>query len=363
MSKPAILPAGRELTDWIRTGGKPERASSSILWLYRWRALWLERSYQALLNSGPAAAPFPFADGEGLVFVQGFWRSGTTLLHEILSELPGCTAPRTWQCMDPSAMLTSAAQPRTNQSVQRPMDEVTISLFSPQEDEFALLALGCPSVYRGFLNPRRLPELGPLTNPSYWATESQSWMKVLEAFLAWCRKPDQKRLILKSPNHAFRTFALAEHFPKARFVWILRDPAAVWESNLKMWRAMIERYGLWAVRGRELEEFLELALHAYADLLQAMWGKDCFRVRPAYSYEALIRDPKALLPRLVEELGIGPWSELPLELRASLLARPHSATEQRELSKDAPVALLRRLRDIQDMILHNRPPASRSQDS
>lgn len=352
MNKPIILPAGRKLTDWIRSGGKPERASSFILWMYRWRALWLERSYQALLNSGPAMEPFPYFEGQGLVFIQGFWRSGTTLLHELLAEIPGCAAPRTWQCMDPSAVLTPLARPRTNQSVQRPMDQVIVSPFSPQEDEFALLVMGCPSIYQGFLDPRRLPELARLSDATYWATETQ-WLKTLEAFLAWCAKPGQNRMIIKSPNHVFRTEALAERFPKAQFVWIFRDPAAVWQSNLKMWRVMTERYSLWAAPPGVLEGFLGSAFAAYANLLEDMYGRGCFHEQPACAYEDLTSRASVLLPVLIDRLGLGPWSEFSAALQAGQLAKPQPAVECADIPPDAPVSLLSRLHEIQQAILND----------
>lgn len=351
MTNPVLLPAGQELFDWLRRGGRPDRASSFVWWLYSWRAVWLEFSYSALRKNSPPLSP-NHQNGEGFVFVQGFWRSGTTLLHELLSEIPHCGAPRTWQCMDPSAMLVPRIRLRGNRTVQRPMDQISISTFSPQEDEFALMAMGVPSVYRGFLDPRRLPELVPLTNQAHWMQkERESWLRALDTFLAWCREPDNDHLIIKSPNHVFRTYALAAHFPKARFLWILRDPAAVWRSNLKMWQAMIERYSLWTAAKRELEDFLEAAFNAYADLLEEMQSNGSFLLQPAYSYELLTSYPSIVLPELLDSLGLGPWSELPIALQASLLAKPRTVADPREAPQDAPASVLNRLREIQDAIL------------
>lgn len=249
-------------------------------------------------------------------------------------------------------MLVPQVRLRDTRTVKRPMDQIEISTFSPQEDEFALLAMGVPSVYRGFLDPRRLPELVPLTDQAYWMEkEHESWLRTLDTFLAWCREPDKDHLIIKSPNHVFRTYALAAHFPKARFLWILRDPAAVWRSNLKMWRAMIERYSLWTTAKRELEEFLEAALNAYAGLLEEMHSNGCFRRQPAYSYDLLTSYPGIVLPELLDHLGLGPWSELPIALQASLLAKPYAVAEPREVPADAPASVLYRLREIQEAIL------------
>ena len=351
MSRPELLPAGRELTSWLCRRGRPDRAGRAILWLYRWRSFGLEFGYSALQRKSATNGQFPYPEGEGLVFIQGFWRSGTTLLHELLAEIPGCAAPRTWQCMNPSAMLAPSMRPRENQAVKRPMDEVMVSSFSPQEDEFALMAMGVPSIYRGFLDPRNLHELVRYTDQAYWTIENPNWVKTLEAFLAWCPEPGRDRLIVKSPGHIFRVDSLAAHFPKARFVWILRDPVQLWRSNLKMWRMMIERYGLWEAKKGELEDFIEAALEAYAKLIEDLHGRGCFRDQPACSYEALTSEPAATLPGLVDRLGLGPWSALDANLQASLLSRPKPTATSSSIPTDAPEAVLLRIRATHAAIL------------
>jgi hypothetical protein len=327
------------------------------LWLYHWRAFWLERNYGLLQSSGPAVRPFAFSQGQGLIFIQGFWRTGTTLLHELLTELPGCAAPCTWQCMDPSSMLAPSGKPVPSKAVQRPMDQVMITADSPQEDEFALMAMGVPSVYRGFLDPRRLPELKQLLEPAYWTAADPDWMETLQAFLAWCWKPTQKIMVLKSPNHVFRFPALSARFPRAQFAWVFRKPAELWRSNLKMWHAMIARYGLWAVRNHELEDFLEAAFSAYGDLLEEMHNQGGFRCLPVFSYETLVDNPASILPALVDRLGLGPWEGLDAGLRARMLARPKAREAEAVLSREAPTALLARLSELQNAILFQSSPS------
>jgi hypothetical protein len=231
------------------------------------------------------------------------------------------------------------------------MDQVIVTADSPQEDEFALMAMGVPSVYRGFLDPRRLPELEHLLDPLFWIEADPSWLRTLEAFLAWCREPARKCLILKSPNHVFRSPALVNHFSRARFVWILRDPSEIWRSNLKMWRAMIDRYSLWMAHHHELEDFLETALSAYSNLLEDAYANGAFRNQPAFSYEALVKDPAKVLPALVTRLGLGAWEGMDEMLKSRLLARPQEAKENSAPLNEAPLAILGRLREIQEAIL------------
>jgi hypothetical protein len=351
MSGRPLLAAGEELTRWLRLGGRPDRAHQGMVWLYRWRAFWLERSYTLLKKTGPAAHDSAFPDGEGLIFIQGFWRAGTTLFHELLEQVPNCAAPRTWQCMDPSAMLTPGGRPSGTETIQRPMDQVMISANSPQEDEFALMAMGVPSVYRGFLDPRRLPELKPFLASSFWTETDPAWFRTLDAFLAWCRDPARKYLVVKSPNHVFRSAALAPHYPKARFVWIFRDPMELWPSNLKMWQAMIARYALWNPHDRELEDFLEAALLAYSNILEDALTKKTFRHQPAFSFEALVKDPAIQLPSVIDRLGLGPWESIDHKLQGSMLAKPKQTNAKPAPLSEGPIALLNHLRELQEAIL------------
>jgi hypothetical protein len=159
-------------------------------------------------------------------------------------------------------------------------------------------------------------------------------------------------MILKSPSNVFRANVLFDHYPRARFVWILRDPAELWTSNLKMWRAMIECYGLWKARGRELEEFLETALNSYATLLEDLHRDGCFRDQPVCSYEALANQPVTILPEMLDRLGLGPWSNLDASVQTRLLTRPKVTSAQREIpAVSPPQSLLLRIRRIHEAIL------------
>ena len=351
MSGWPLLAAGQDLESWLREGGKPERATRPVLWLYRWRAIWLEQHYHLIRTTGPAAQSFPFPDGEGLVFILGFWRSGTTLLHDLLAEAPGCGAPRTWQCMDPSSMLLSrSATPKA--AMQRPMDQVVVTGDSPQEDEFALMAMGVPSVYRGFLDPRRLPELESQLDQDHWSSDNSTWEKTLEYFLSWCREEGRNRLMIKSPNHLFRYRALALRYPCARFVWILRSPDQLWRSNLGMWKAMIRRYALWNAPEGVVEQFLNKALSSYEELLLELHQEGLFLQHPAFSYEALQEAPETILSPLATRLSLEPWETWGPPLLPRII--PEAKQRNSVLPKGAPVELLNRIECLHQAILNAR---------
>jgi hypothetical protein len=231
--------------------------------MFRWQSLWFERNLaiQACLPRASVLDQDP-------LFVLGLWRSGTTYLHELLSACPGLHSPSTAQCMNP-ASFRLRAPPGGEKSAGRPMDGLTIDTYSPQEDEFALLALGVPSAYRGFFDPRRLPELTHWLDPDNWAAGlPKGWAAKWIEFLLGVQAGATGRLVIKSPGHSFRINALPELFPRAAFIWLVRDPLETFFSNRKMWGAMLERYALWDWDTEMIDGFLGRAFECAAESLR-----------------------------------------------------------------------------------------------
>src|SRR5215475_6805410 len=109
------------------------------------------------------------------VVVLGYWRSGTTLLHELMCLVPRYTFPTTHACMNPHHFLFTEASVLASggASAQRPMDEMVVQSGSPQEDEFALLSLGARSPYEALLIPSVLGEALKLTDPCDLSPEDE----------------------------------------------------------------------------------------------------------------------------------------------------------------------------------------------
>jgi hypothetical protein len=266
-SAPALA-LTRPLLDWLRASPQWNELGLGVRARLRWHAALGEfnSNISARLNS--QAQSEPLADP---VFIIGPWRSGTTVMHELLVAATGLPTPRTWHCMNAPAFLLSSA-PRKSVQAARPMDGLLVGSQSPQEDEFALLSLGIDSAYRGFLMPSRLPELAYTLDPTYWLN-SASWLPSFEAFLRGVLLREgnaHETLLLKSPNHTFRAPALLRRFPRARFIWMARDASDVLQSNRKMWRQMMERYGLQPMETGVLDAFLHLALDRSAEVLEKL---------------------------------------------------------------------------------------------
>jgi omega-hydroxy-beta-dihydromenaquinone-9 sulfotransferase len=96
------------------------------------------------------------------VFVIGHWRTGTTLLHELLVQDPQFSYPDFFACFNPNHRLLTERFFKTYANwmapQQRPMDNMAAGWGRPQEDEFALALLGLPSTYTDLAFPRRPPQ-------------------------------------------------------------------------------------------------------------------------------------------------------------------------------------------------------------
>ena len=260
----------RPLLQWLRA----DPAWTTLPLHQRARLLWQAHlgSVNARLATSPHASDAAAPTLQAPVLVLGPWRSGTTVMHELLAAATGLTTPRTWQCMNATTFTTLPLGQRAKASAARPMDGLAVDAQSPQEDEFALLTLGADSAYRAFWMPHRLNQLHHTLEAARWLADDTwlvSWERFLSGVLRTTPQPRQP-LLLKSPNHSFRLAAIQRHWPGTRVVWMARDGASVAHSNLKMWRTMFGLHGLTSPVPGALDAFIADALRACAQALDAM---------------------------------------------------------------------------------------------
>jgi hypothetical protein len=270
------------------------------------------------------------ANYTGAVVVLGYWRSGTTLLHEFLSLDDRYCFPTTHACMNPHHfVLTEAgALARGGTGSQRPMDDMQVLPGSPQEDEFAMLSLGARSPYEALLVPARLAEALRLADPAnLTAAERQKWRSVFLDFLAGVSVRGGRRpIVLKSPTHGFRVAVLRELLPDARFVLIVRDPATNFESVVRMWRKMFETYAFGPVPSADeiREAVLEDRPRFEATLAAGTAGLADNRFA-TIKYESLVADPAGVSAQIYERLELGDFAHV----REAILAETARRREYR----------------------------------
>lgn len=255
------------------------------------------------------------------IFLLGFWRSGTTFLHELICSDSRFGFPSTYACLNPAQFLLTEKVVRKQELKQsrRPMDDLRYSWTSPQEDEFALLCMGAASPYEALIFPSLLRNPRELVDFSHLSEDEQrAWQRALDCFLKLLTIQQNKPMVLKSPPHGFRFSTLAKMFPEARFVLIERNPYEVFASNLKLWETLSEIYGLESVSSQEIEEFVLQAYMLHEQAIEggarAMQKSRFARVR----YEDLVSDATAQMERLYRDLALGDFERVRPRMREYL---------------------------------------------
>ncbi len=194
------------------------------------------RMQAALYKRRAVATPL----AEDPVFIIGHWRTGTTLLHTLMSLDPRYATPNNYQCFTPGHFLLTErwCTRLLNFPRQRPMDNMDMGWDEPQEDELALCVRGFPSVYCNNAFPKHPQRyLESLTMEGLSPRCVKRWQQALLEFVRYLNLKYRRPLVLKSPPHTGRISTLLDVFPNARFIHITRDPMDFIPSTMHLWKA------------------------------------------------------------------------------------------------------------------------------
>lgn len=172
------------------------------------------------------------------LFIVGHWRSGTTLLHNLLARDERFATPDFCQAFFPNSFLTAGRPLRwfLDRALpkKRLIDDMEIGPGLPQEDEFALCALTGLSPYVAYAFPRNWPHYNRyLTFKDVPENEVRRWKDAIRAYVGRLTGVYGRPLILKSPPHTARLRLLLEIFPNAKFVHVHRNPYEVFQSSCR----------------------------------------------------------------------------------------------------------------------------------
>jgi hypothetical protein len=208
------------------------------------------------------------------VFIIGFWRSGTTFLHNLLSEDPRNAYITTYQTIFPHHSLVNSRWLKKLAEMiapdRRPVDNVKLDMNWPQEEEMGLGNIQPVSFYNYFYFPHHIEEYTKkcLMFENVTDKETRRWEKAYKLLIKKALIiSDGKRFISKNPPNNFRIPQILKMFPDAKFIYIYRNPYRSLSSFLPFMKQVMLGVGFQAVDDKIVDDLLlnlyKLALDKY----------------------------------------------------------------------------------------------------
>ncbi len=245
------------------------------------------------------------------VFIIGHWRSGTTYLHNLLSKDNQFGFCSTYQSLLPELTLVHQAwlSPliKLMMPSQRPADHVELNLAYPQEEEFALGNLLPWSFYYSWYFPKQFSQL--LAQHSHARFDEEQlrtqWKVAYSRFIRTALINTGGKIYLsKNPPHTFRIGLLTEMFPKARFIFIIRNPYEVLESSARFIRGVLPTTQLQGYNDNEIEDVVMQLMDVVFDRYEATRHLILPGNLVEVIYENLVHNPVQVVGELYNKLNL-----------------------------------------------------------
>lgn len=246
------------------------------------------------------------------VFVIGHWRSGTTLMHELIGLDPQFAFPTNFDAFVPRHLLVSRyfLYPLVKLLLpsRRPMDNMKLDASYPQEDDFALCSMGAPTPYRRIAFPNRdNPHYNYLNLSDESPEKQEALRRSLSLFFKILTIRYNQRLVLKSPPHTGRVKQLMKWFPGAKFIHMTRNPYDLVPSTMRLWRLLD------SIQGFQLPKYSDNQLRSYIHQCKDSMYQSYLSVRSSIpkdqlfeiQFESLVNSPVDQMERLYTQLELG----------------------------------------------------------
>jgi hypothetical protein len=201
------------------------------------------------------------------IFIIGHWRSGTSILQYLLGCDPQFGYLNKFEAVFPEVFLGSerflkSLAQKIPQSFNLTKDardmSINLEWDSPSEIEIALATMISPtSLHWGHIFPQQSDEYFNkylfLTTAS--EAEITQWKRDYAHLIKKISlKNGGRQVLVKSPANTSRIKKLLELYPKARFIYLHRNPYDIFYSSQKLWRTLIDNLALQDFSQQQIEE-------------------------------------------------------------------------------------------------------------
>ncbi len=298
----------------VATNRWPQVAIALAVSLARWpfstteQALYRLRPSASIATSTPALMPDP-------IFIVGYWRSGTTHLHNLMakSQQFGYITPLAtglpWDILG----IVRALEPLLEKALpqDRYVDNVAVTPTSPQEDSIPLASMGARSYYHGLYFPQHFESHFRKDVLQSADTDDKSakkrWQLLHRHLLQKVSiHQEGKTLLIKNPVYTGYIRHLQEIWPQAKFIHIYRNPYRVFPSTKHYFTRLLPELALqsYDVDSLPIEP---LIFESYLSLMRSLTA-DTQDIPPQQfyelSFENLQANPIQALEALFQQLNL-----------------------------------------------------------
>ena len=270
------------------------------------------------------------------VFIIGFPRSGTTLLHSLLTEDPAVLSLKSWHIYSPSPPPGAGPVVReriafaqraveawmdfcpAQKSMHPYIDKGAMQLIEDEE----LAALDFRTVYPYHFY--KVPVLDGMPTPTGDPVEGFHFHREVLQHLQW--QTGKRRWICKGPSHQMHLAALLKVYPDALCVWAHRPLSETYASNVALRAAVFD-----TICGRPIDWSQQARAHAEAmkaavdRLMESDLIDDPLVLH--LSFRDIARDPLGAVRQVYEPQGLALDAGAERQMRG-WLADPENASDR-----------------------------------
>jgi hypothetical protein len=248
----------------------PQVALALTVSMARWPFSTAERIVFEKLQQ-PATMPAP-------IFIVGYWRSGTTHLHNLMACSPsfGYITPLAtglpWDILG----IVRALEPLLEKALPRDryVDNVAVTPTSPQEDSIPLATMGADSYYHGLYFPSQFET--HFRKDVFGESDEVAKARWQYLHCHLLKKvsihQQHKPLLIKNPVYTGYIRHLREIWPAAKFIHIYRNPYRVFVSAQHYFNRLLPELALQSYGELPIEKLIEkLILESYPFLMQQLF--------------------------------------------------------------------------------------------
>jgi hypothetical protein len=278
------------------------------------------------------------------VFILGYYRSGTSYLHQCLVQYDSLGYHTNFQMILPEVMLCT-------EKTLLPVFEFVCRLFNltdsvhrvplsfrfpGEEDATMTICMDPKGSQWGYFFPTMMN--GQFKKYVLFQDISIHQMEAWkQSFIFLLKKISlanrQKRLVLKSPPNTARIRLILSIFPNAKFIFIHRNPYQVYASNKQFWHVVQQKFALKTVKTVDINSII---LDTYAQIMHRyLQDKDIVPdgQLTEISYENFIQSPIDSLRDAYRVLGLDDFSYCEYKMKSFTALQQKFVPLKHELSE------------------------------